>query len=67
VLFGISWAGTHWLLADWAVQAFWPKCIGLLLVIATGAAAFFVCANALGIGEVHDIVGALRRRLRRRA
>src|SRR6266853_979990 len=55
VLLGISWAGGHWLLADWAVQRFWPKCGSLVLVIASGAAAFFFCANALGIGEVHEI------------
>ena len=36
-----------------------------VLVIATGAAAFFLSASALGIGEVHDIVAAVRRRLRR--
>jgi putative peptidoglycan lipid II flippase len=65
VLLGISWAGAHWLLADWAVQHFWPKCVSLVLVIATGAAAFFFCANALGIGEVHEIARAVRRRLRR--
>jgi putative peptidoglycan lipid II flippase len=65
VLLGISWAGGHWLLADWAVQRFWPKCASLVLVIASGAAAFFFCANALGIGEVHEIARAVRRRLRR--
>jgi peptidoglycan biosynthesis protein MviN/MurJ (putative lipid II flippase) len=66
ILCAIAWAGGHWLLADWAVQAFWPKCLSLALVIAVAAAAFCVCANALGIAEVHDIVSAMRRRLRRR-
>jgi putative peptidoglycan lipid II flippase len=65
VLLGTSWAGAHWLLADWAVQPFWPKCVSLVLVIASGAAAFFFCAHALGIGEVHEIARAVRRRLRR--
>jgi putative peptidoglycan lipid II flippase len=64
-LFAISWAGAHYLLADWAVQPFWPKCATLTLVIATAAAAFVLCASALGIEEVHDIAAALRRRLRR--
>ena len=64
-LFAVCWAGVHFLLADWAVQPFWPKSFGLLLVIATGATAFFLTASALGIGEVHDIVAAVRRRLRR--
>jgi putative peptidoglycan lipid II flippase len=67
VLLGVSWAGAHLLLADWAVQPFWPKCVSLVLVIASGAAAFFFCANALGIGEVHEIARAVRRRLRRTA
>ena len=65
VLLGFAWAGGRWLLADWAVQPFWPKCGSLVLVIAGGAAAFFFCANALGIGEVHEIARAVRRRLRR--
>ena len=64
-LFAVSWAGAHYLLADWQVQPFWPKCARLMLVIFTAAAAFFLCASALGIGEVHDITAALRRRLRR--
>jgi len=49
------------------VQPFWPKCASLVLVIGVGAAAFFLCANALGIREVHDIMAGLRRRLRRTA
>jgi putative peptidoglycan lipid II flippase len=65
VLFAIAWAGAHYLLADWAIQPFWPKLASLSLVIATAAAAFFLCAGALGIDEVHDIAAALRRRWRR--
>src|ERR1700726_964589 len=64
-LWGFGWAGGHWLLADWAVQRLWPKWGSLVLVIASAAAAFFFCANALGIGEVHEIARAVRRRLRR--
>jgi len=64
-LLAVSWAGSHYLLSDWAVQPFWPKFASLTLVILTAAAAFFLCAGALGIDEVHDIVAALRRRLRR--
>ncbi len=66
-LFAVCWAGGHVLLADWAVQPFWPKCASLLLVIAVAALAFFACASALGIAEVQDIGSALRRRLRRAA
>ncbi len=65
-LFAVAWAGAHLLLADWAVQPFWPKCASLILVIGTCAAAFFLCASALDISEVHDITAALRRRLRKR-
>jgi putative peptidoglycan lipid II flippase len=61
----IAWTGSHWLLADWAVERFWPKCASLLLVIATSAGAFFLCANALGIAEVHEVVAAASRRLGR--
>jgi putative peptidoglycan lipid II flippase len=67
VLGGICWLGMHYLLADWAQQAFWPKLATLLLVIAVAAAAFFACASALDIDEVHDITRAVRRRLQRRA
>ena len=66
-LFAVSWAGAHYLLADWQVQPFWPKSARLILLIFTSAAAFFLCASALGIGEVRDITAALRWRLRRAA
>src|SRR5947208_11727481 len=65
VLLLASWSGAHFLLADWAVQRFWPKCLSLVLVIVLAAAAFFVSASALGIGEVHEIARAVQRRLRR--
>jgi putative peptidoglycan lipid II flippase len=65
-LLAISWAGGHYLLGNWALQAFWPKLASLLLVIGAGAGAFFLAASALGIGEVHDITRAVRRRLQRR-
>ncbi len=65
VLCVVAWAGAHQLLADWAMQPFAPKTASLLFVIAAGAAAFFLCAHALGIGEVRDIFAAVGRRLRR--
>lgn len=67
LLLAVAWGGGRLLLADWAVQPFWPKCASLMLVIALAAAAFFVCANALGIAEVHDIVRGVRRRLAARS
>src|SRR5262249_29212963 len=65
VLLAVSWAGGPLLLADGAVQRFWQKCISLILVFAPAAAAFFLSASALRIGEVEDIGRAVRRRLRR--
>jgi putative peptidoglycan lipid II flippase len=62
-LLAVCAAGGGLLLADWAVEPFWPKCLRLVLVIAAGAGAFFVSAQALGIGEVHDVTAAVRRRL----
>jgi hypothetical protein len=65
VLFAIAWGGGRLLLADWAAQTFWPKLASLTLVIGCAAVAFFLCASALGIGEVRELAGAVRRRLRR--
>jgi putative peptidoglycan lipid II flippase len=65
VLLAIAWGGGELLLANWEVQPFWPKLASLTLVIACAAAAFFLCAAALGIGEVRELAQALRRRLRR--
>jgi putative peptidoglycan lipid II flippase len=62
-LLAVAWGGRELLLANWAVQAFWPKAAALLLVIGCAAAAFFLCANALGIAEAHEVVRALRRRV----
>jgi putative peptidoglycan lipid II flippase len=66
VLGGICWAGAHWLLADWATQRFWPKLAALVAVIAAAGGAFLMCATALGVGELQDIMDAVKRRLRRR-
>ena len=66
MLLACCWTGSHYLLADWATQGFWPKSLSLLLVIAVAGAAFFACANALRITEVQEIAAAFARRLRRR-
>ncbi len=65
VLLAIAWGGGQLLLADWAVQRFWPKLASLTLVIGCAAAAFFLSASALGIGEVQELRQAVGRRLRR--
>jgi putative peptidoglycan lipid II flippase len=65
VLALICWAGAHFLLADWARQAFVPKLGYLLLTIAVAGAAFFGCAALLGVSEIREILRAIERRLRR--
>ena len=66
LLAGICWTGMHFLLADWATEAFVPKAAALGLVIFVGAAAFFICATALGITELQEVTRAVKRRLSRR-
>jgi putative peptidoglycan lipid II flippase len=67
LLAGICWAGTHFLLANWATQAFLPKAASLAVVIAIGGAAFFISATALGITELQEITRAVKRRVLRKA
>jgi putative peptidoglycan lipid II flippase len=66
VLAAVCWAGMHFLLSNWATQAFLPKTGSLALVIAAGAAAFFLCATAFGISELREITQAVKRKLLRR-
>jgi putative peptidoglycan lipid II flippase len=66
VLAALCWAGSHYLLADWATQSFLPKLIRLFVVICVGGGAFFGCASALGITELHEITRAVKRRVLRR-
>ena len=60
----ICWGGLHWPLAHWQTGPFWPKLAALTLVIVVGAGAFFVCALALGIAEMHDTAQIVKRKLR---
>jgi putative peptidoglycan lipid II flippase len=66
VLAGVCWLGSHYLLADWATQAFWPKLIYLFATIGAAGGAFVVVASALKISELRDIISAFQRRLRRK-
>jgi len=66
VLAGVCWLGSHFLLADWPTQAFAPKTFYLLATIAVAGGAFLFVAAALRIPELHDIIAAFQRRLRRR-
>jgi putative peptidoglycan lipid II flippase len=64
-LAGVCWLGSHYLLADWATQAFWPKLVYLFATIGVAGMAFVVVAAALKIPELRDIISAFQRRLRR--
>jgi putative peptidoglycan lipid II flippase len=61
----VCWAGSHFLLASWATQAFWPKLLALTSTIAAGVLVFALCALALGISELDAVAAALKRRLGR--
>ena len=67
VLAAVCWVGSHYLLADWASQPFWPKLAALLLTIAVAGGGFIAVASASGIAELQEITAAVRRRLRRRS
>ena len=61
----VAWAGSHYLLRDWATQAFFPKAAWLAAVIAVAGMAYVLTAMALRLNEVNVIVDTVRRRLRR--
>ncbi|HEY4445655.1 MAG TPA: murein biosynthesis integral membrane protein MurJ [Steroidobacteraceae bacterium] len=64
-LVAVCAASSHWLLADWATQAFLRKLGALLGTIIVGALVFAGCGVALHIEEFKELQGALKRRLRR--
>jgi putative peptidoglycan lipid II flippase len=66
-LAAVCWASQHWLLDQWATQAFIGKLGSLLLTVVVGALVFLGCGAALRIEELHALVATLRRRLRRAA
>jgi putative peptidoglycan lipid II flippase len=64
-LVAVCAASSHWLLADWATQAFLIKLGVLLGTVIVGALVFVGCGIALHIDELEELQGALKRRLRR--
>jgi len=64
-LAAVCWASSHSLLAHWPVQRFLPKAGALLLTVLAGAVVFFVCGTLLRVEELHELLGLVRRRLRR--
>jgi putative peptidoglycan lipid II flippase len=64
-LAAICWASRHWLLADWATQAFIGKLGSLLLTVVAGVLVFLGCGAAMRIAELNGLIDVLRRRLLR--
>src|SRR5882724_1425812 len=58
-------ASTHWLLSDWATQALVRKTAALFATMTVGALVFLGVGAALRIEELHEVIAAVKRRLRR--
>ncbi len=65
LLAGVCWLGSHYLLAGWATQPFWPKLGALTLTIVAGGVTFVAAAMALRIPELQEIAASVSRRLQR--
>ena len=65
VLIAVCWAGGHFLLADWATQAFWSKLSWLMVTIVFGGSAFLGAAVVFKVAEMDQLVGVVKRRLNR--
>jgi putative peptidoglycan lipid II flippase len=64
-LIAVCAASSHWLLADWATQAFLPKLGALLATVLIGLMMFVGGCALLRVAEIEELVRALRRRLQR--
>ena len=53
----------HWLLADWATQAFWSKSLALFGTVLCGGGVFAGSAALLKVEELAPIVAGVRRRI----
>jgi putative peptidoglycan lipid II flippase len=58
-------ASSHWLLADWATQAFWSKAVELFGTVIAGGLVFAACGAWLKVEELNEAFAAIKRRLRR--
>src|SRR5437763_11616455 len=65
LLAGICWVALEFLFQSGAPLPEWQKIIGVLVVIAVAATAFFGSAFLLRVHEVRDIVDLLRRKFGR--
>jgi hypothetical protein len=61
----VCWAGEHYVLADWATQAFIPKLARLLATITVAALAFLGCTLLLRVDELEQLRALVNRKLRR--
>jgi TRAP-type C4-dicarboxylate transport system permease small subunit len=57
-------ASIHWLLADWATEAFAYKVSALGATVVAGALVFVGAGAALHVEELDEVLGAVKRRLR---
>jgi putative peptidoglycan lipid II flippase len=64
-LLAVCAASMHWLLADWATQAFMVKLGALLATVLAGVLVFLACSAWLRIEELQGLHALLRRRLLR--
>ena len=60
----VCWGAQRWLLNDWAQLALAARLGDLLVTIVAGILIFVGCGRVLKIEELHDLLGALRRRAR---
>jgi len=58
-------ASTHWLLSDWPTQTFLRKTAALFATMTAGGLVFLGVGAALRIEELDEVIGAVKRRLRR--
>jgi putative peptidoglycan lipid II flippase len=64
-LMAVCAASLHWMLADWATQAFLRKLGALLATVTMGVVVFVACGTWLRIEELNGLSAAFRRRLQR--
>jgi putative peptidoglycan lipid II flippase len=64
-LVAVCAASSHWLLADWATAPFIGKCAVLVGTVIAGMIVFGVCGALVRIEEFDELLGSLKRRLRR--
>ena len=57
--------GAQWLASDWASLGKLARAVELCGVIAAAGVVFFAAASLLGVEEMEDLKGAVRRRLKR--